>query len=94
MMKQSSQPRKKKSATNTMKKIQSPLSDKPPNFLFKFTEMMLSPKASTTLKFKKTTKAIKSSNATPSNKSRKTSKENLFQTAFCSKKTSEVSTPF
>ena len=94
MLKQKSQSRKKKSSGNLYKNVRSPLAEKPYNFLFKFTEVLLSPKGSTKLKVKQTFKGANSSTATPSAKSRKTSKENLFHTAFCSKKTSEVATPF
>lgn len=94
MLKQKSLPKKKKSTANLYKNVRSPLAEKPYNFLFKFTDVLLSPKASTKLKVKQTFKAAQSSTATPSAKSRKVSKENMFHTAFCSKKSSEVATPF
>ena len=93
MLKQKSQSKKKKS-TNLYKNMRSPLSDKPYNFLFKFTEVLLSPKPAHKLKLKQTYKVPQSSNVTPKSKSRKVSKENIFQTTFNSKKSSEVATPF
>ena len=94
MLKKRAESKKKKTNTSSYKNLKAPLVEKSGNFLFKFTEILLSPKASTAMKLKQTAKVPKSSNITPSNKSRKASKENLFQSVFYSKKSSEVSTPF
>lgn len=74
MLKQKSQSKKKKSTTNIYKNIHAPLSEKPYNFLFKFTEVLLSPKLSNKLKIKQTFKVPQSSTITPKSKSRKVSK--------------------
>lgn len=94
MLKQRTNSKKKKTAANTSKNIRTPLVEKPNNFMMKFTDMFLSPKTSGILKLKQSTKPTKSSNITPSSKSRKPSKENIFNSVFYSKKCSEVSTPF
>jgi hypothetical protein len=65
--------------------------------LFKITGNLLSPKTNAnnfTTTSNEFAKIIKSTNATPINKSKKSNKENLYNSIFQSTKTSENITPF
>ena len=94
MLKRTAESKKKKPSPNTSKSIRNGLGDKPEKLLFKFTGgALMTPKANL-YKCPPSSKASKSATITPSNKSRKPSKENLYSSVFYSKKTSETITPF
>ena len=62
--------------------------------ILKFTTAIVSPKPTLNQKISQLTKVTKSTNITPSSKSRKQSKENIYQSPFYSSKSSAIVTPF
>lgn len=93
MIKRKSESKKKKTIVGNTKNQKIAIASQPEKFLFKLTGGFLSPKNQNYSNTTQISKALKSGTATPSNKNRK-SKENLYQSVFYSKKTSETMTPF
>lgn len=93
MIKRKPESKKKKTIPNNPKNQKIALGCQPEKFLLKLTGGFLSAKPANSTNSTQFSKVVKSGTATPSNKNIK-SKENLYQSVFYSKKTSETMTPF